>query len=146
MSKFKKYINELKKMEIMKLLKSMSSKVVKSTDFANPFFPETTDDLKKDYLLLSKSRTCDVVNQLLKNDLTVICNLNDRDGKIGLEIKEVDNNIEFEYSTLYLKGGSKHSMYDRFLYNVKYINKKDHFSLEEHDEYFEKLTVKNNED
>lgn len=142
MSKFRRYITDLKKMELMKMLKSIGSKVVKSSDFVS-FEPETTDNLRKDYLLLSKSRTCDVVKNLLENDLTVICNLTDRDGKIGLQISEVDDNIEFEYSTLYLKGGSQYSLYDRFLYNVKYINKKDHFSLEEHDEYFEKLTVKN---
>ena len=145
MSKFRRYINDIKKMEIIKLLKSIKSKVVKSADFLE-FTPETTDELRKDYLLLSKSRTCEVVKELLENDLTVICNLNDRDGKIGLEIEEVENDIEVEYSTLHLKGGFRHSMYDRFLYNVKYMNKKDHFSLEEHDEYFEKLTVKNNED
>lgn len=142
MSKFRRYIKELKSMELAKILKSIGSKSTKPSGI-NYIHIEKSDEVRRDYLLLSKSRTCDIIKEILDNELTVVCNLTDRDGKVGLKISEVYDDIQFEYSTLLLKDGSRHNLYDRFLYNIKYVNKKDHFSLEEHDEYFEKLTVKN---
>ena len=40
-----------------------------------------------------------------------------------------------------MKGEEKHKLQDKFLYNLIYSVKKNEYSLQEHDEYFEKLTV-----
>jgi hypothetical protein len=41
-----------------------------------------------------------------------------------------------------MKGDNKHNLHDKFLYNLIYNTKKDEYSLQEQDEYFEKITKK----
>jgi hypothetical protein len=45
-----------------------------------------------------------------------------------------------------MKGGEKHRLDDRFLYNIIYNIKKDEYSLQEQDEYFEKIEASNGDD
>ena len=40
-----------------------------------------------------------------------------------------------------MKDEEKHKLQDKFLYNLIYIVNKKQYSLQEHDEYFEKLTI-----
>lgn len=93
----------------------------------------------KDYMLLSKNVTCKRVNGLLEDHRPVICNLTDRNGKIGQVI--VDIAIEVGTNKCYVEviDGNKYYLYDRYLYNIIYKMDNDKYSLEEHDEYYEKI-------
>lgn len=100
----------------------------------------------KDWMMLSKSATSTKVKELIELDRKVICDLHDRNGKIGLQILNIVDDIESDFSTIIMKGEEKHKLQDKFLYNLIYSVKKNQYSLQEHDEYFEKLTVGGNED
>jgi hypothetical protein len=100
----------------------------------------------KDWMMLSKSATSTKVKELIELDYKVICDLHDRNGKIGLQILNIVDDIESDFSTIIMKGEEKHKLQDKFLYNLIYSVKKNQYSLQEHDEYFEKLTVGGNED
>ena len=54
-----------------------------------------------------------------------------------------DEDNEEETSLVIMKGNETHKLHDKFLYNIIYNTKKDEYSLQEQDEYFEKITVKN---
>ncbi len=100
----------------------------------------------KDWMMLSKSATSTKVKELIELDYKVICDLHDRNGKIGLQILNIVDDIESDFSIIIMKGEEKHKLQDKFLYNLIYSVKKNQYSLQEHDEYFEKLTVGGNED
>ena len=100
----------------------------------------------KDWMMLSKSATSTKIKELIELDRKVICDLHDRNGKIGLQILNIVDDIESDFSIIIMKGEEKHKLQDKFLYNLIYKVKKNQYSLQEHDEYFEKLTVGGNED
>lgn len=93
----------------------------------------------KDYLYLSKNSTFSKIIELLENKIKVICNLHDRNGKFGMEIIKIENNFEDETCTITMIHDEHHKLHDKFLYNLIYNDKKNEYSLEEQDEYFEKL-------
>ena len=93
-------------------------------------------------MLLSKSVVATKIAELIEKGKKIICDLHDRDGKIGLEIIDVNNNYEEEVSIVIMKGQVKHNLHDKFLYNLIYNTKKNQFSLQEHDEYYEKIEAK----
>jgi len=93
----------------------------------------------KDFMLLSKSVVSFKIKELLDNSKKVICDLHDRDGKIGVQIEDVVNNFDDETSFVIMKDGNKHTLHEKFLYNLIYNNDKNLYSLQEHDEYFEKI-------
>ena len=99
----------------------------------------------KDYMYLSKNSTFDIISKLLKNNKKVICDLHDRNGKFGLPIISIVNDFEKESCVIIMKGDEKHELYDRFLYNIIYNNRKDEYSVQEQDEYFEKIPVNGDE-
>ncbi len=105
----------------------------------------STQEVMKNYLYLSKNSAFKKITEILENGVKIICDLHDRNGKIGLEITSAENNFEQETCTLSLKGGEKHNLHDKFLYNLIYNTKKKQYSIEEQDEYFEKINI-NNED
>ena len=100
----------------------------------------------KDWMMLSKSATSTKIKELIELDRKVICDLHDRNGKIALQILNIVDDIESDFSIIIMKGEEKHKLQDKFLYNLIYSVKKNQYSLQEHDEYFEKLTVGGNED
>ena len=102
-------------------------------------YNQTSDDDTKDYMMLSKNVAYRRVRHLLDNEKKVICDLHDRDGKIGLPILNIENDIEKEYCEIFLKDGITCKLKDNFLYNIIYNVKKNQYSLIEHDEYFEKI-------
>jgi hypothetical protein len=69
---------------------------------------------------------------LLESNKKVICDLSDRDGKIGLQILKIEN------KSILMKNNEIHVLQDKFLYNIIYNNKCSQYSLQEQDEYFEK--------
>lgn len=98
----------------------------------------------KDFMLLSKCAVSSKIKDLLESEVFIICNLEDRDGKFGLKVIDVDINYELETVNVVMTGHNKHQLHDKFLYNLIYNTKKNQYSLEIHDEYFEKIEVDEN--
>lgn len=96
-----------------------------------------------DFLLLSKNQTFSKISELIDSGYDIICDLHDRDGKIGLRIIGLDNNFEEDICLVMLEDDVEHELEDRFLYNLIYNTNKKIYYLEEQDEYFEKISVKN---
>ena len=102
-------------------------------------------DTDKDYMYLSKNVVVVKIKELISLKKKVICDLHDRDGRIGLYILEVLDDHQEETSTILMRGDEKHELHDKFLYNLIYNISKDEYSLQEQDEYFEKIEAKNGE-
>lgn len=102
----------------------------------------SSKDEDKDLMYLSKNTTYKKIKDLLDKNKIVICDLHDRDGKISLPIVSITNNIEDEICMIYMKDGFTHQLHDKFLYNLIYNVKKNLYSLQEQDEYFEKIEAK----
>lgn len=117
----------------------------KEINFLN-LYQHTREDYMKDFMYLSKNSTYSKIDDLLKNDKKVICNLHDKYGKFGLIIDNIENVFEDDTCTITMKGGEKHKLDDRFLYNIIYDIKKDEYSLQEQDEYFEKIEANSGDD
>ena len=100
------------------------------------------EDLK-DFLYLSKNSTFSKILELLESNIKVICNLHDRNGKFGIEIVKIENNFEEEICIITMIHNEIHKLHDKFLYNLIYNIKRNEYSLEEQDEYFEKIESKN---
>ena len=97
----------------------------------------------KDLSHLSKNMVFDKITKLLENKKKVICDLYDKNGQINDEIISIHNDFEHEECILDLKHGETAKLSDRFLYNIEYDIKKDIYSLKSQDEYFEKISVEN---
>ena len=98
----------------------------------------------KDFMYLSKNTTCERVRDLLDREKNIICDLHDRDGLIGLPVKDVKNDYEEEFGLIIMKNET-HKLSDKFLYNIIYDKRLSRYSLQEQDEYFEKITINNND-
>lgn len=147
--KFKKFIKyyllgeSVKEMELNRILDKVNMKK-KLTDREISFlnlYQDTKDDDMKDLMYLSKNSTSEKVKSLIERGKKVICDLKDRNGKIGLQILEIENDFENDVCVIKMKGNETHKLHDRFLYNIIYNTKKDEYSLQEQDEYFEKIPV-----
>ncbi len=100
----------------------------------------------KDYSYISKNMAVEIIESLLKKNIEIICDLEDRDGKFGDGIVKIKNNFEGNRCEIYLKKGEKCYLEDKFLYNLFYNINKNNYSLTVQDEYFEKITIEKNED
>jgi len=148
---FKKFISyfklneSLKEVRLNQILDKISNKIKlsKSEQEFLDHYDQTSDEDLMDYRLLSKETTFTKISNLLDEGKKVICNLFDRDGKIGIQIAQIYNNYEDEISIMTLKNGEKVKLKDNILYNIIYNTNKDEFSLEMEDEFFEKLPIKN---
>lgn len=98
----------------------------------------------KDFMYLSKNTTCERIIDLLEREKKVICDLHDRDGLIGLPVIDIKNDYEEEFGLIIMKNET-HKLTDKFLYNIIYNKKLNKYSLQEQDEYFEKITINNND-
>jgi hypothetical protein len=96
-------------------------------------------------MLLSKNSAASKVTQLIDGGKTVICDLEDRYGRIGLGIIGIENNHQNDDCTIKMRGGETHTMKDSSLYNIIFNVKKNKYSLQEHDEYIEKIEAGNDE-
>lgn len=103
----------------------------------------SSDLSDKDYMMISKNTVFRKVKNLLEKDKTVICNLTDRYGKIGQPIVDITSNFTNGICVIKVKSGIEKKLHDRYLYNIIYSVKKNKYSLEEHDEYYEKIESKN---
>lgn len=135
----------LKEIEISRILEKIckKSKLTEKEKGFLDLYNQTQKMEDKDFMLLSKSVVSTRVKELLDMKKKVICNLHDRDGKIGLPILDVLNDYEDEVSYVLMNAGLKYQLHDKFLYNLIYNINKNFYSLEEQDEYFEKIEAKN---
>lgn len=132
----------LKEIEMNRILDKISKKS-KLTERERNFLELSTinKEENRDWMMLSKSATSSKVKELIDSNYKVICDLHDRNGKIGTQIINIVDNIEDDFSVIIMKDEEKHKLQDKFLYNLIYIVNKKQYSLQEHDEYFEKLTI-----
>jgi len=100
----------------------------------------------KDYSHLSKNKCVDVLENLISRDIKIICELTDRNGKLNELIVQIENEFQENNCKIILKSGEICNLHDKFLYNLFYNVKKNFYSLSIQDEYFEKITIDNNED
>lgn len=151
MKKIERIINyyllkkSVKEMELSKIKNKVSknkSLTKREINFLE-LYQATSKDILKDFLYLSKNTTFSKIIELLENNIKVICNLHDKNGKFGLEIIKIENNFEEETCLITMKHEESHKLHDKFLYNLIYSIKKNEYSLEEQDEYFEKIEAKN---
>ena len=140
------FFNEsVKEMEVNKILDKVSNKKVLTARERNflELYKTTREEIMKDFLYISKNTAFKKVSELLEIGKRIICDLHDRNGKIGLPIIGIENNFEEETCIITMKGNETHQLHDKFLYNLIYSIKKDEYSLQEQDEYFEKIESKN---
>ena len=131
----------VKEIELNRILDKINFKKKlsdKEINFLN-LYQVTRDDDMKDFMYLSKNSTYDKVKDLIDKSRRVICDLHDRDGKIGLRIIDIENDFEEDECILHLKGSETFILEDKFLYNLIYNKNRDEYSLQEQDEYYEKI-------
>lgn len=144
---FKYYIlgESIKEIEMNRILDKISKRVritKREKEFLD-LYNQTSKIEDRDYMMLSKNSTSKKVKELLEKDKKIICDLHDRNGKFGLQIIDITDDFESEESLIIMKSDEKHKMHDKFLYNIIYNIKKNQYSLQEQDEYFEKINVSN---
>ena len=138
----------IKEIELNRILDKISKKkrlTERESNFLS-LYQTTREEEMKDLMLLSKNTACNRLGILLEGGKRVFCDLCDRDGRIGLQILEVENDHQEEMCTIRMKGGAETTMDERFLYNIIYNTKKDSYSLREHDEYHEKIEAANGDE
>lgn len=95
------------------------------------------------YSHLSKNQVVEKIKNLLDKSKIVICDLNDKYGKIGEEIVKVENLFEDGHALLILKNKETFELLDRFLYKITFDMKKNIYILASSGEYFEKININN---
>lgn len=140
---FVRGLNEtVKEVTLNRILDKLSRK--KSISDGEKTFLDNYDEHEgRDWRMISKEELAKIIQNLISKGKRVICNLHDRDGKIGLQVVDVENNFQDEEFTLLLKGDEKIKLSDRFLYNVVWEVEGNFYSVEEDSEYFEKIPIKN---
>ena len=116
------------------------------TDIEKKFltnYGDVPDTYYQDFSFLTKNNVFDKVKDIMETGRKVICDIVDRDGKIGVEVASINNYIDSDFCHLILKNNQKVNLKDSYLYNIIYNPKKDEYSLESQDEYFEKLPISN---
>lgn len=149
--KFRRFISSLglseslKEIELNKILDKISRKINLSSrekEFLGKY-DEIKDSDLKDFRMLSRQNAFETISRLLESNKKIICNLIDRDGKIGIQINSIYNDFENEICVMKLKNGEEVTLKDNFLYNILYNLQTDKYSLEAEDEFFEKIPVEN---
>jgi hypothetical protein len=134
----------LKEIELNSILEKISKrKSINSNEkkFLEKFESIQDDDLKS-FSLLSRQTATEKINDIINNNKTIICDLEDRDGKIGQAIIDTSNDYENELTILKFKNQQVFKMKDNFLYNINYNLKKNIYTLEKSDEFYEKISSK----
>lgn len=147
--KFKTWITQIKESnkddELNRILDKISSKK-DLTEIEKSFldnFSKSDESDYKDFSFLSMNDVIHKIKEVLSSSRKIICDLYDKDGKIGIEIKSIFNNYDDEFCYILLKNDEKIKLKDNFLYNMVYNIKKDEYSLQSQDEYYELISVKN---
>lgn len=135
----------LKEIEANRILDKVSKKKALS-DRENRFlelYNYKSEETPKDLMYLSKNTTCERVRTLLDGNMMVICDLSDRNGRIGLPILNIENIHSEDDCIVFMKDNETYKLQDRFLYNLIYNQKLNKYSLQEQGEYYEKINHEN---
>lgn len=138
----------IKEIEMNRILDKISAGkklTKKEINFLN-LYQHTREENMKDFMYLSKNSTFSKIEDLLSSGKKIICDLHDRDGRFGLAIVKVENDFEDDDCVIFMKGGETHRLEDKYLYNIIYNQKKDEYSLQEQDEYYEKIEAGSDDD
>lgn len=138
------YVKESVKEDVLDRILDKIHNKQKLTDVEQKFldkYNETSDEEYQDYKFLTKNDASLKIKEILEGGRKVICDLLDRDGKIGIEIVKVENDFEHEISKVKLKNGESIELKDNYLYNIIYNSSKDEYYLESQDEFYEKIPV-----
>ena len=134
----------LKEIELNSILEKISKHISLNSNekkFLETFENVQDDDLKS-FSLLSRQTATEKIDDLINKNKTIICDLEDRDGKIGQAIIDTYNDYENELTILKFKNQQIFKMKDNFLYNINYNLKKNIYTLEKSDEFYEKISSK----
>jgi len=104
-------------------------------------FDKSNEDDYKDFSYLTKNDAFDRIKDILSEGRKVICDLYEKN-KVGIEIVSVFNQFESESCFIVLKDGERIELKDNYLYNIVYDIKKDEYSLQSQDQYYEKIPIK----
>lgn len=146
--RFNTWITQIKESnkdeELNRILDKISSHqpLTQSEELFLSKFNNSTEEDYKDFSYLSMIDTVNKIKEILSSNRKIICDLYDRNGKIGVEIQSIFHNYDEEFSSLILKNGEKIKLQDNFLYNMIYNIKKNEYSLQSQDEYYEKIPVR----
>lgn len=135
----------IKDNELNRILDKISNKsnlTDSEQEFLNHYNDLNEDDYK-DYSYLTNKDVFTKIQDMISNNKRVICNLLDRNGKIDMEIKSINNESFDDKCFIVLKNDDEIELKDNFLYNIIFDIKKNEYSLQLQDEYFEKLPIKN---
>ena len=138
-------IKEIEMNRILDKIVAEKKLTKKEINFLN-LYQHTREENMKDFMYLSKNSTFSKIEDLLANGKKIICDLSDRNGRFGLAIVKVENTFEEDDCVIFMKGGETHRLEDKFLYNIIYCPKKDEYSLQEQDEYYEKIEASSGDD
>jgi hypothetical protein len=97
----------VKEMELNKILDKVLKKKT-LTEREKGFielYNSTQEVLMKDYLYLSKNSAFKKITEILESGKKIICDLHDRNGKIGLEIIEILKRINIVDDSFYFEFG-----------------------------------------
>lgn len=145
--KFLKYLNinesSFKETRLNQILDKMNKglKISKREKKFLNRYDKTTDEDFKDYKMMTKDSTFTKILELLELNIKIVCNLVDRNGKISLPITSIYNNYELGKTFMTLSNGEEIELKDNFFYELNYDFDKDFYSLEEVDEFYEKIPV-----
>ncbi len=146
--KFRKFISSInesvKELSLNNILDKISMRIDLTNGERN-FLDNYGKFDDRDYHMISMEAVINIIQRLSKSGRRIFCNLHDRNGLIGLEILDIDNDFREDICTLHLKGGENFTLDDRFLYNIIWDIDNETYSLEEHSEYFEKIPVSSND-
>jgi len=109
-------------------------------------YDERSDKDIMDFHMLDKLSTFNKITSIIEQNKKIICNLTDRNGKLGIEIQTITNNYRQQETIMFLANGEEVILKDNYLYNIIYNFQKDTYSLEEHEEYFEKIPVSSDDE
>ncbi len=132
----------IKDIEMDKILDKISkgNKLTKREYSFLDLYNKTKNVDNRDFMLLSKLTTLKKIKQFLSVDRRVICDINDRDGKIGKVITGINFDVDSDLYEVIMNDSVK-SLQDKYLYNLMYNSRRNEYSLQEHDEYYEKIEV-----
>lgn len=104
-------------------------------------FSKTDEDDYKDFQYLTKNDAFEKIKNILSEGRKIICDLYEKN-KVGIEIVSVYNQFDSESCYIVLKDDERIELKDNYLYNIVYDIKKDEYSLQSQDQYYEKIPIK----
>jgi hypothetical protein len=140
---FKKFINiiESKKEDLLNTILDKINKGIELSKSDELFLKNYDKEIPNDMKYLDKELVYVKIKDIIDSGVKILCNLTDRNGRIGIFIKEIDGEFGQDFSILTLTNGDRIKIKDNFFYNIIWNQDKGFWILEEGDEFFEKIPV-----